>query len=272
MVARHRRLHVPAFVAVVASSLALAVPAAHAADCPGADVSAAIASVDAARVATLCLINDARAAHGLTPLASQPLLDNVATTYSRSMIDLRFFSHVSPAGEDLLQRMRPYIGPAQTWDAGENLSWGEGSYATPGVTVDGWMRSEGHRANILNANFREVGIGIAPGSPVGSAPTDSATFTAEFGVRATSAPGPGPAQHPGASPPVIYVSKPTSGASTPPAHAPAMKTPKPVSAAKKRAIKAGCDKAARRARGSRATRKARAASCVRAKLRAAARS
>lgn len=271
MVARHRRLPVPAFVAVLASSLALATPTAHAAktQCPGADVSAAIASVDAVRGATLCLLNEERAAHGLTPLTTQPLLDSVATSYSRSMVDGRFFAHVSPAGEDLQQRLSTYIGPAQTWDVGENLAWGEGSYATPSGTVDGWMKSDGHRANVLNATFREVGIGIVTGSPVGSAPSDSATFTANFGMRVTRS---SPAQRPGADLSATSATTPTSTATGPTAHAPAGKAPaQKVSAAKKRTIKARCAQIARRTRGSAASLKKRAASCVRAKLKAAAR-
>jgi uncharacterized protein YkwD len=271
MVALPSRLSVPTFAAVIATSFALATPTAHAANCPGADVSAAVASVDTVRGATLCLLNAERAAHGLTPLTSQPLLDGAATSYSRAMVDQHFFAHVSPAGENLEQRLSAYSAPAQSWSIGENLAWGEGSRATPSHTVDSWMHSEGHRANVLNPSFREAGVGVVPGTPVGSAPEDSATFTVDFGTRVTSAAGSIPAPRAGVGP-RMSATIATAGASDPMQHGSSRAKPaKKVSAAKKRTIKARCATIARRARGSRAARKARAASCVRSRLRAAAR-
>jgi uncharacterized protein YkwD len=51
--------------------------------------------------------------------------------------------------------------------------------------VGAWMRSPGHRANILNARFREIGVGIAQGAPRGAGRTVRAgTYATEFGVRA----------------------------------------------------------------------------------------
>jgi uncharacterized protein YkwD len=50
-----------------------------------------------------------------------------------------------------------------TWSAyGENVAYG---YATPEQVMNGWMNSPGHRANILNCSFKEIGVGLAqPGS------------------------------------------------------------------------------------------------------------
>ena len=248
-------------VAIVAS-LALAVPSAHAAACPGADGSAALQPIEVSRGATLCLLNNERASRGIAPLSSQPLLEGVATNYSQAMVDQRFFSHTSPTGEQLLQRLGGYVGTSDTWDIGENLAWGEGNLATPGSIVVGWMNSEGHRANILNASFREIGIGIVPGTPVGSAPNDSATYTTEFGSRSTSAGAPLAAPVPDPS----AASAASAGVST--TTAPAAKK---ASASAKRAIKAQCARLARRTKGSRKVRKARESRCVQRKLRSAAR-
>ena len=44
--------------------------------------------------------------------------------------------------------------------AGENIAWG---YRSPQAVVDGWMNSPGHRANILNEDFHQMGVGVVPG-------------------------------------------------------------------------------------------------------------
>ncbi len=182
MVARARRLPLPALFAVLASAVAIAAPSAHAASCPGADTTAPAASAAIAKSATLCLLNGERAAHGIGPLRSQVQLDGAAEAYSLAMVQQRFFAHVSPAGESLRERLNSYISAVQTWDIGENLAWGEGALATPAAIVGGWMNSPGHRANILQRSFREIGIGIARGTPNRSY-EDGATYATDFGTR-----------------------------------------------------------------------------------------
>jgi hypothetical protein len=264
MVARNRRLPVPALAAALAS-FALAAPTAHAANCPGADALPAAAPPAVAKGATLCLLNNERAAQGLAPLRSQTQLENAAAAYSLAMVQQRFFAHVSPTGEALQQRLSSYISGTQTWDIGENLAWGEGGFATPAGIVAGWMRSDGHRANILNTNFQEVGIGIVAGTPNGSAPESSATFTTEFGSRVV----------PGSDPSGTTARHADPAASSASTHEPATtaarKPAKTVSAAKKSFIKAQCARIARKTTSSRKARKARAARCEKQRLKAAAR-
>ena len=67
------------------------------------------------------------------------------------------------------------------WSLGENLAWGSGELGTARGIHEAWMRSNGHRANILNPDFRELGIGIRPGVPKDA--TVGATYTANFGVK-----------------------------------------------------------------------------------------
>ena len=241
MRSRRPRLPLPAIAVAIAAVAALAgtAPAAHAADCAGADLLPAATTATTVKAATLCLLNDERAAQGLAPLASDTVLERAATDYSATMIQQRFFAHVSPAGQLLEQRLAPYFSGAQTWDVGENLAWGEDAMATPRAIVAGWMRSDAHRANILNGRFDEIGVGIANGSPAGSAPNQSATYTTHFGTRSGA----------GA----------TSASSSP-----------RVSAATKRQITTRCSRAARRKTASRSTRRARAARCVAKRLRATA--
>ncbi len=245
MSTRLRRLSVPAFAAALVASLAIAAPAAQAADCAGADLQPSSATMSVVSSATLCLLNNERTSRGLSSLSTQPLLASVATTYSQSMVDQRFFAHVSPAGELLSTRLKGYVAGARDWVVGENLAWGEGAKATPAQIVDAWMHSDGHRANILNGEFREIGIGIVNGTPIGSQPATSATYTTEFG-RADM-----PASAPAATTAV--------SASTPIA-----------SAATKRRIRASCRRSAKRTHSSR-TRKTRVARCVSTKLRTVAR-
>jgi uncharacterized protein YkwD len=156
--------------------LAISAPGAFAA-CAGEDV----APTDAAAVAaTLCLLNEQRAAHGLGALVGSGTLDRAAAAYAKDMVDRRFFDHVSPGGGTLLDRIKAAgWSPAGSWSAGENIAWGSGSLATPAAIVDGWMHSAGHRANILNASFGQVGIGIAAGAPQAGV-SDAGTYVNDF--------------------------------------------------------------------------------------------
>ena len=65
---------------------------------------------------------------------------------------------------------------------GENLAWGSGERSTPRSIVRAWMNSAGHRHNILNGRFREIGIGVVDSSPVSTA-NRGATYTTTFGSR-----------------------------------------------------------------------------------------
>ena len=179
MTARHRLL--PVFATAIFASLTLSASTAHAADCSGANLLPALASVPAAKDATLCLLNGERAARGLLPLAEQPALASAAASYSQSMVSSRFFDHVSPSGQTLEDRLAGYVASADDWVTAENIAWGEGPLATPASIVKSWMSSAGHRDNILNADFRQIGVGIALGSPMGALPAVSATYTTEFG-------------------------------------------------------------------------------------------
>ena len=177
--------------AVAAAALALAVPTAasaaphatHKSPCHGAGLTPTAKNTAAVRHATLCLLNRQRTRHGLRRLRAQRSLTNVAGHYAHAMVDGRFFSHVSPGGSTMLQRIRSthYLNGTRGWALGENLAWGAGRAATPGQIVGAWMRSPGHRANILNRNFREIGIGVALGTPTSRT---GATYTTEFGRRA----------------------------------------------------------------------------------------
>lgn len=150
--------------------------------CRGANLAPSPAHALAVRRATLCLLNRQRAAHGLPRLREHRSLSHAAANYARQMVAQRFFDHVSPAGSTMSQRIKRtnYLRHTRAWSLGENLAWGSGGAATPARIVNAWMHSAGHRANILNRSFREIGIGVALGSPRGRS---GATYVNEFGRR-----------------------------------------------------------------------------------------
>jgi uncharacterized protein YkwD len=170
---RARRILLPL---VAFAALLVAAPGALA--CANEDVSA---SDPAAVAATLCLLNQQRSAHGLGALSESTVLDRAATAYAADMVDRRFFDHVSPGGGTMMDRIKAagWVGGG-SWSAGENIAWGSGGYATPASTVDGWMHSAGHRANILNGSFGAIGIGIAEGAPQAGIDGEAGTYVTDF--------------------------------------------------------------------------------------------
>ena len=167
-----RRLLVPI---VAFAALAVSAPAALAA-CDG-NVSA---SDSGAVAATLCLLNQERADHGLKAFTQSAILDRAADDYAADMVKRRFFDHVSPGGGTMMDRIKAAgWSPSGSWSAGENIAWGSGSLATPASIVNGWMHSAGHRANILNGSFSQIGIGVATGAPQGGI-RGGATYVTDF--------------------------------------------------------------------------------------------
>ena len=150
---------------------------------PSADTLPAVTDV------TLCLLNGERADRGLPPLAANPKLAAAATGYAQDLVDHSYFSHTGRDGSDLLQRIQRvgYIPRNAGWQLGENLAWGTGALATPGAIVQAWMNSAGHRANILQPGYREIGIGIVTGNPA-QPDGAGATYATSFGVIEASNP------------------------------------------------------------------------------------
>ena len=168
---------------IATATAALLVPAAgaYAADCPGQDLVPDGTNTAQVADATLCLINDQRAAVGDGPLAADDALSSSSSAYAADMVARKFFEHESPDGGTLDDRLR-VVG--YTYDiAGENIAWGEGPLSTPAQIVDAWMHSDGHRTNILDPDFRQIGLGIVPGTPR-STPSSfpGATYVTDFGT------------------------------------------------------------------------------------------
>ena len=135
--------------------------------------------------ATVCLLNNQRRARGLRPLKMSKRLGGAARGHSAEMAQSNYFSHDSRSGASFLDRIRRagYLRRARRWSVGENIAWGTGSLSTPRSIVRAWMRSPGHRANILQGSFRHIGIGLSFGAPVRAAGPVAATYTTDFGTR-----------------------------------------------------------------------------------------
>src|SRR3954464_2487795 len=165
-----RRVCRAATPALAVAALAAAPSGASAASCAGADQLPAELGARAVPV-TLCLVNQQRAAHHLRPLRLDRKLTRASVRHSRDMVSHRYFAHVSRSGATPGTRIRRagWTHGRRSWMVGENIAWGTGSRAPPRAIVRAWMRSSGHRANILQRRFRMIGIGIAVGAPGGQA-------------------------------------------------------------------------------------------------------
>jgi uncharacterized protein YkwD len=170
-------------VAAVAA-LALAAPAgAQAADCGvAADYVPNAGNLAEVGQATLCLLNNERAAQRLRPVVEAPGLTQPSRAYSARMVAESFFAHESPDGGTLVDRLTGagYIAPDGDWTVGENIAWGQGHLATPRNIVAAWMASPGHRKNVLTGEYTEIGLGVVTGTP-GDA-SWGATYTTDFGA------------------------------------------------------------------------------------------
>lgn len=100
------------------------------------------------------LVNKARAENGLNPLEYDWELSRVARYKSRDMKENGYFSHTSPVYGSPFQMMKSFGISYKS--AGENIARGQ---STPEEVMNSWMNSSGHRANILNASFKKIGVG-----------------------------------------------------------------------------------------------------------------
>lgn len=111
------------------------------------------ASLETYAQEVVTLINQERTAQGLQPVENLPALNQAAVIRSQELVTS--FSHTRPDGRGCATVLDDN---GITWrTTGENIAYG---YSDPASVMDGWMHSSGHRANILNASFDAVGIGV----------------------------------------------------------------------------------------------------------------
>jgi uncharacterized protein YkwD len=111
------------------------------------------------------LTNEVRRKHGVSSLTWETSLRDVARAHSVDMLRGNYFSHMSPDGRSPHDRIRSGY-PFDLSSTGENIWMGTGH--DPGDTtrlarimVNNWMSSAGHRQNLLNPEFTDIGVGVA---------------------------------------------------------------------------------------------------------------
>ncbi|MFH8891972.1 CAP domain-containing protein [Streptomyces sp. NPDC017949] len=108
--------------------------------------------------AVLALVNKERATAGCGPLTANAKLNSAARAYSDTMARSGVMSHTGPDGSTMTSRVE---AAGYAWSRlGENIARGQ---ADADAVMKAWMNSSGHRANILNCAFREIGIGVHKG-------------------------------------------------------------------------------------------------------------
>ncbi|MBV1820280.1 CAP domain-containing protein [Anaerosalibacter bizertensis] len=111
-------------------------------------------SANAEELKVVELVNIERKKAGLSPLSYNEELSKVARIKSQDMADKNYFSHNSPTYKDPFTMMKNF--GIKYGQAGENIAKG---YLSAESVMNGWMNSSGHRANILNSNFKKIGVG-----------------------------------------------------------------------------------------------------------------
>lgn len=116
---------------------------------PTATASGAVARV-------VELVNAERAEAGCAPVTANSTLNTAAQRHSEDMASTGTMSHTGSDGSDPGERI---TRAGYAWSTyGENVAYG---YSTPEQVMQGWMTSPGHKANILNCSFKEIGVGLS---------------------------------------------------------------------------------------------------------------
>ncbi|WP_406011187.1 CAP domain-containing protein [Streptomyces sp. NBC_00637] len=108
----------------------------------------------------VALVNSERAKVGCSPVTLNAKLSQAAQAHSADMAGHNTMSHTGSDGSDPGQRI---TSAGYLWSTyGENVAYG---YSTPEQVMAGWMASAGHKRNILDCGFKEIGVGLAqPGN------------------------------------------------------------------------------------------------------------
>ncbi|WP_017619355.1 CAP domain-containing protein [Nocardiopsis gilva] len=126
-----------------------------ASDAPSSSSPSGGSSAQTSQVVTL--VNSERASAGCGPLRVDDRLTTASQKHSEDMAARDYMAHETPEGKSPQQRAQE---AGYTAWSGENVAAG---YSSAEDVMDGWMNSEGHRANILNCDFKAIGVGEADG-------------------------------------------------------------------------------------------------------------
>jgi uncharacterized protein YkwD len=156
------------------------------APCAGAGLHPTSANTQAIDAATLCLVDQVRAAHRLTPLRQNRELGEVASSEVTAMVRWNYFADVGPSGQTPLSLavVTHYPAHAASVSIAQDIAWGDGDDTTPACIVAAWMDSPPHRQIILDGEYRDAGVAATASLPsVVGVGRDGATYAMEFGAR-----------------------------------------------------------------------------------------
>jgi uncharacterized protein YkwD len=125
---------------------------------PKPEAPVTVSAEAAAEAEVLRLVNEERARAGCSPVAANSALAGLAGDFSRAMAEQGFFDHTDPSGATPWDRAEQ---AGITNLGGENIARGQADAAS---VMEAWMNSPGHRANILNCDFKTLGVGVHHGS------------------------------------------------------------------------------------------------------------
>lgn len=125
---------------------------------PAARKTTAPAAATSAQAAVLALVNQERSKVGCSPVTPSSSLASLAQSFSDDMAARGFFDHTDPDGQSPWDRAAK---AGVTGLGGENIARGQ---ADAEAVMQAWMNSEGHRANILNCDYKTLGVGVHFGS------------------------------------------------------------------------------------------------------------
>lgn len=111
----------------------------------------------------LKLVNQERSKAGVPALTLSQKLTDIANTKAQDMADKNYFSHDSPTYGSPFDMLK-HFGVSYTY-AGENIAAGQKSAQE---VMQSWMNSSGHKANILNKNYTQLGVGYYEGGQYGT--------------------------------------------------------------------------------------------------------
>jgi uncharacterized protein YkwD len=125
-------------------------------------VEASIIFDSASEESIVAIVNQERAANGLAPVSVDPRLREAARGHSKDMGELGFFDHTSPvSGKAKFTDRIKAQGHSKFGAAGENIAAGSFNPQDRAESfMDMWMKSPGHRANILGEDYRYIGVGV----------------------------------------------------------------------------------------------------------------
>lgn len=194
-------------IATVMAAIAIATAGGNSADTTYAD-----ASIDAEEQAFITLLNQYRESNDLPPLLIDPGIGQAADWMSSDMGVNNYFSHTDSLGQSPWTRMCNYGYCYNTWK-GENIAAG---YTTGASVFQGWKDSPGHNANMLNVNYRVMGVArvYTSGSDYGWYWTNDFGGYVAPGTSPTATPPPAPTATPSPTPTPLPTASPTP--TTPP--------------------------------------------------------